>query len=242
MTNPEQIEKRPDAIKSMFGSIAAGYDRANTVLSLGIHKFWKKKLIAMSKIAAGQRVLDCAAGTGDIALIVKQALGDKVQVVAADFCEPMLRLAPRKFAAIASRPSLAVADAMRLPFADGSFDRITIGFGVRNIYDLKQAVREFERMLSPGGLLCILEFGTPIVPGWRQVFRFYSTHVLPLVGGVVGGSRSAYRYLEKSSSTFPSGEEFSRFVRNNSGFSLQNMCALSGGVAFIYILARGTQV
>lgn len=232
------LEKQPRAIQSMFDAVAAGYDRANTVLSLGIHKLWKRRFVDAAELQSGHVVLDCATGTGDIALIMARRFEGSVRVIGADFCPAMVQQAPGKFQGFDDRASFLAGDAMQLPFASSMFDRVTIAFGIRNIFDPSRAVSEFARVLKPTGRLCVLEFGTPRLPGWRELFGFYSRHILPYVGGMLTGQPAAYRYLQESSAAFPTGVDFVRLVESHGQFRELRTLALTGGVAWMYVFER----
>jgi demethylmenaquinone methyltransferase/2-methoxy-6-polyprenyl-1,4-benzoquinol methylase len=229
--------KGPEAtkIRSMFGSISDRYDRANTVLSGGIHHLWRRRLVALSGARPGQRVLDTATGTGDLALAFAQAVGPTGEVLGTDFCEPMLRHAPAK----AARAGLAnvrfeVADVTQLPYADASFDLASISFGIRNVEDPSQALSELGRVVKPGGRVLILEFGQPENALFRKVYESYSKHVLPKLGGLVTGQPEAYTYLEGSSAQFPCREDFLELMKDTGRFDPVDFESVSLGIAYIY--------
>src|SRR5437660_3609955 len=145
-------------VRQMFASIAARYDVANEVLSLGVHKGWRRAAVRISEAAAGQRVLDCATGTGDLALEFKRAVGPAGEVIGTDFCAEMLRSAPDKAAKAGLEVRFAVADALSLPYADARFDIASIAFGIRNVDDPVACLREMARVVKPGGSVIVLEF------------------------------------------------------------------------------------
>lgn len=221
-------------IRGMFGEIAKNYDRANNTLSGGIHHLWRKKLVALSNAGGGDSVLDCATGTGDLAFAFKKQVGDYGKVVGIDFTPEMIELAHKK----AERKKLEIdfqhADVTKLPFADQSFHVTSISFGIRNVEDPIAALREMARVTRPGGSVMILEFGQPKLPVWKQCYQFYSKTVLPKLGGIITGKEDAYRYLEKSSAKFPSGEVFSGIIRATGFFAEVTAHPLSGGVAYVY--------
>jgi demethylmenaquinone methyltransferase/2-methoxy-6-polyprenyl-1,4-benzoquinol methylase len=200
---------KPETIQQMFGAIASRYDLANTVLSLGIHHYWRRVLIARSSVSKGMHVFDAATGTGDLALLFAPMVGPQGKVIGGDFSEPMLDQARRK-AHARNYPWLhfQFADVMQLPFEDSSFDVVSIAFGIRNVADPVAGLTELHRVLKPGGTLLVLEFGSGTSGIWGLLYRFYTGRILPFLGGLVTGQRGAYRYLEQSSAEFPSRENF----------------------------------
>ena len=231
-----EIEHKPEAekIRSMFAKVAANYDLANSVLSVGIHHVWRKKLVALSEVQIGNSVLDCATGTGDLAIAFKNSVGPMGAVLGTDFCEEMLR--PAFFKTREKRLNIRFekADVTSLQYADNSFDVVSISFGIRNVIDPLLALKEMARVAKPGGRVMILEFGQATLPGFSQLYNFYSEHVLPLLGGLVTGQKEAYEYLQKSSSRFPCREEFITLMDKAEAFASTQYHPLTGGVAYIY--------
>lgn len=219
----------------MFASIAKSYDRANQVLSLGLHHRWRKVAVVQSGAEEGDRVLDCATGTGDLALAFRRAVGPRGTVVGTDFCEEMLELAPAKAERAGLPVRFEVADVLALPYGDASFDVASIAFGIRNVDDPERGVRELARVVRPGGRVVVLEFGQPGGALFGPLYRFYSHHVLPRVGGWLSGKREAYEYLDRTSSRFPAGEAFTDMMRRTNAFSEIRSFPLTGGVAFVYV-------
>jgi demethylmenaquinone methyltransferase/2-methoxy-6-polyprenyl-1,4-benzoquinol methylase len=232
--------KKPEKIKSIFSSVAPNYDKANDILSLGIHKRWKKMLVSATMRESGKH-LDLATGTGDVAFLyeakARRKGGDDENaktIVGADFSAEMLSVAKEKKATKNSQIDFVEADILDLPFKDQEFSSASFAFGVRNVKDVDLALKEIKRVLSPGATLGILEFGRPQERGlWDRFFGAYQTHVLPVVGGWVTGDSDAYRYLDQSSKEFPSGEEFADKMKH-AGFSKVDFRALSGGIAYLY--------
>jgi demethylmenaquinone methyltransferase/2-methoxy-6-polyprenyl-1,4-benzoquinol methylase len=198
---------RREEVRRMFASIVGRYDLLNRLLSLRRDVYWRRVAVALGQIPRGGDVLDLCAGTGDVALeIVRQGSG--ARVIAVDNCEPMLirGLHKAKRANAADQVRFAVAPAEELPFADATFDRAFVAFGVRNIADRRRGLREMARVLKPDGRAIILEFSTPSSPLLGPLYRFYSHRILPWIGGVLSGNRAAYEYLPASVDGFPSPE------------------------------------
>jgi demethylmenaquinone methyltransferase/2-methoxy-6-polyprenyl-1,4-benzoquinol methylase len=238
MTQIEPTPKKAEIIRQMFGEVAPRYDLLNTVLSLGIHHLWRKKLVRWSGVKVGDRVLDCATGTGDLAFEFEKHLGATGQVIGTDFCEPMLAHARTKAVQSGSRAHFDVADVTQLPFEGASFDIASISFGIRNVNDPQRGLAELGRVVKPGGSVMVLEFGQPQIPVFSGIYQFYSTQVLPRIGGIISGQRQAYDYLQKSSAQFPCREEFLRMSKNTGMFSRFEYRPVSGGIAYIYKLTR----
>jgi len=232
------LSKEATRIREMFNSVATNYDIANDVLSFGMHRLWKKELV--KKIPSKKTkidVLDCATGTGDIAILIKKR-NSKAQVTAIDFSERMLEQAPPKAAKAGFKDiKFLAADILNLPFSDKSFDHITISFGIRNVENLRVAISEFERVLRSGGVAHILEFGQPSSPLWAKTYTTYHRKVLPFIGGAITGNLSAYSYLNKSSEEFPSGEGFVKQFSPTT-WKCTESTALLGGIAYIYRLQK----
>lgn len=221
----------------MFSGIARRYDLLNHLLSGNVDKRWRRKTARAleSSLIEGARVLDVACGTGDLSLVLAEA--GRARVVGLDFCRPMLELARRK-ADEGSRPIPFVeGDALRLPFADETFDAATIAFGLRNLAGVADGLRELRRILKPGGRLAVLEFSSPVVPGFRALFRFYFTRVLPRIGGLVSGSRGAYEYLPDSVTRFPDQKRLAELMRAE-GFEGVEYSNLTGGIAALHTGTR----
>jgi len=220
-------------VREMFASIARRYDTANEVLSLGIHKGWRRAAVHLSGAAPGQRVLDCATGTGDLALEFKRAVGASGEVIGTDFCAEMLESAPAKAAKAGLQVKFAVADVLALPYPDGQFDVASIAFGIRNVDDPLLCLREMARVVKPGGCVIVLEFGQPRGP-FGALFRAYSRGVMPVVGGLLTGNRAAYEYLPRTAAAFPAGEKFLGVMRESDAFSATEAHPLTFGTAYVY--------
>jgi demethylmenaquinone methyltransferase/2-methoxy-6-polyprenyl-1,4-benzoquinol methylase len=217
----------------MFAAISPRYDLANQILSFGVHRRWRRTLVRRANLPPGSSVLDCATGTGDLALEWARALGPSSRIVGTDFCAPMLAEAVRKATALGISAEFLEADALALPFDDGHFDAASIAFGIRNVDDPLACLRELGRVVRPGGQVLVLEFGQPD-GAFGAVYRFYARAVLPAVGGLITGQRAAYEYLPRTARLFPSGERFSNLMIESGAFSEHTATRLSGGIAFLY--------
>ena len=221
-------------VRQMFAAIAPRYDFANQVLSLGIHRIWRRIAVRESGVRPGQSVLDCATGTGDLAIAFKRAVGPTGRVVGTDFCAEMLALAPHK----AERASLDIdfelADATALPYPDASFDVSSIAFGIRNVDEPMQCLRELARVTRPAGRVVVLEFGQPSGV-FGRLFRFYSRTLLPWAGGALTGERSAYEYLPRTAAAFPCGDRFLGMMRETRSFDELKSRPLTFGIAYVYV-------
>lgn len=225
--------KQKDAarIRAMFGRVARRYDLLNHLLSASLDRVWRRKLARSLSLAPGSRVLDLCCGTGDQALALRRP---GVEIVAADFCLPMLALASPKFAQVGpSRPSILNADALSLPFRDQSFEAATVSFGLRNVADLDRALAELARVLVPGGELGVLEFTVPAWQPLKALYLFYFQHLLPRVGRLLSKDPTAYSYLPNSVLEFPQREAFTARM-SAAGFEEATATSLSGGILALY--------
>ncbi len=214
-------------VRQAFASIARRYVVANHVLSLGIDCLWRRTTSKRIAMLAPKRVLDLATGSGDLAQAVQAACPD-AKVLGADFSVPMMREAQ-----IRHFHRLVAADGLALPFQDGAFDVLTVGFGLRNMASWPKALQEMSRVLRPGGRLFVLDFSIPRLPGIRQLYLFYLKHIMPRIAGWITRERAAYEYLCGSIERFPSGKEMEALICAN-GFQLAHGTPLTFGIASLY--------
>lgn len=223
-----------EQVRDMFASIADRYDVTNTVLSLGIHHYWRRVAVNMSEAQPGDNVLDCATGTGDLAIAFKKRVGERGRVLGTDFCAEMIEPAPLKAKNKGLVIDFEVADAMNLPYEDHHFDVSSISFGVRNVDDPLVCLKEMARVTKPGGRVVVLEFGQP--SGLMSLpFKTYSKYVMPALGKLLTGNRDAYEYLPETSARFPSGKHFIQLMEKSGAFSESWFKRLNGGIAFVYV-------
>lgn len=219
-------------VREMFATIAGRYDLLNHLLSGNVDKRWRRvaaKRLAARVSAPNSRVLDVACGTGDLAATLFETL--EANVLATDFCRPMLDIAATK---VGQRVQLVESDALQLPFRGDCFDAVTIGFGLRNLANVEKGLAELARVLKAGGWLAILEFSQPVNPAVRVLFGTYFTRILPVMGGIVSGSRSAYTYLPDSVKRFPDQHELVGLIQR-AGFVEVSFENLTGGIAALHL-------
>ncbi len=221
----------PAKIRAMFAAISRRYDRANTVLSGGVHHLWRRKAVRRAGVKPGDRVLDCATGTGDLAIAFRKA---GAQVTGTDFVPEMIELARAKAGDI----TFEVADVTLLPFEDDMFDVASISFGIRNVAEPRKGIAEMTRVVRSGGRVIVLEFGQPRSHAFGALYNWYSRRILPRLGGAVTGNAAAYRYLETSSGQFPCGDDFVQLMRESADFAAIDFVPLTFGIAYLY---RGTK-
>lgn len=236
-TANEQAHAR--AVREMFSGIAKKYDFLNHFLSVNIDKRWRKLVRhrlqnELSKPDA--LVLDVACGTGDLSIELQQHA--KAKVIGTDFCRPMLAVAADKNRKNNLSIPYLEGDGMNLSFPGDTFDAVTIAFGLRNFSNWLDGLKELHRVTKKGGKLVILEFSTPIIPGFKQLFNLYFTQILPRIGGAVSGSRGAYEYLPDSVSRFPDQKNLAKMM-GEVGFESVDYKNLTGGIAAIH---TGTKI
>lgn len=220
-------------VRKMFDRIAPTYDKVNKVLSLGINRFWEWRLVRNLTRTKGGLCLDLCTGTG---ALVPRLSPHYRGVVAVDISSEMLSRGRARFRHL---PNLAwiESDAQNMPFADESFNAISVSYGVRNLPDLEVGLREMWRVCIPGGMLGILEFGQPTNKVWSKIYQWYSDKIIPRLGGYISGDRGAYEYLPKTAAAFPCGARFEEIL-SKSGWLPHKTISLMGGIAFIYIATK----
>ena len=229
--NSKQSKK--DQVREMFNTISPRYDLLNHLLSANIDKLWRKNVIGKLKRHQPQLILDIATGTADFAITATRIKG--VKVVGIDISEGMLEVGRVKIKKknLADTIELIQADSEKLPFENDKFDAAIVGFGVRNFENLKVGLTEIKRVLKPGGIFYILEFSKPAKSPYKQMYQFYFTKILPLIGRMVSKDKSAYTYLPESVNEFPDGDDFLAILAEV-GF-LDNRCfKQTFGIASIY--------
>jgi demethylmenaquinone methyltransferase / 2-methoxy-6-polyprenyl-1,4-benzoquinol methylase len=229
------LDERGAAVERMFSAIAPRYDFLNRLLSAGRDRAWRREAVRATALPVRGRLLDVCTGTADVALeAVRQFPG--AQVLGVDFSRPMIALGQTKVerAGLKDLIRLQVAPAEVLPFPEGSFDAVTVAFGLRNIPDRARGLREMARVLKAGGRAVVLEFTTPPGPLFRGVYLWYFHRVLPRIGGLISGHPSAYAYLPASVTDFPSPPDLSSLMRQT-GFSTVSYRLLTMGIAAIHV-------
>jgi demethylmenaquinone methyltransferase/2-methoxy-6-polyprenyl-1,4-benzoquinol methylase len=233
----EEVRRQEKAgkVAGVFHSVASNYDVMNDVMSMGIHRLWKRYTIEMSGVRSGQRVLDIAGGTGDLAAKFSTLVGEAGEVVLADINESMLEVGRERMVdrGVLANVSYVQANAEVLPFPDSYFDCITIAFGLRNVTDKDAALRSMLRVLKPGGRLLVLEFSKPVVPGLETIYDAYSFKLLPLMGKLIAKDDSSYRYLAESIRMHPKQKELLSMMQET-GFERCEYFNLSGGIVALH--------
>jgi len=229
------VEDKARRVSSVFSSVAENYDLMNDLMSLGVHRLWKRFVIDLAGIRQGQRVLDLAGGTGDLTKQLLKKVGESGSVTLADISAPMLDVGRRRLvdSGILRGVSYVQANAEALPFAENSFDRVSIAFGLRNVTVKERALAAMLRVLRPGGQVLILEFSTLNVPLLDPLYRAYLMNVLPRMGQIVAGDSDSYRYLAESIHLHPSQEVLLEMMKA-AGFERCSYHNLSGGIAAVH--------
>ena len=227
---------KKEKVQQMFDNIAPTYDKLNHIMSLSVDKLWRRH--ALKEIVDGtpQRILDVACGTGDSTISIAKAAAERTEVIGADISEGMMALVKGKAekAGVGERISLQVADGEALPFGEGTFDRVTCAFGIRNFEHKDVGLKEFHRVLKPGGRAVVLELSVPQNRLLRALYDLYFLHILPWVGGLVSGDKAAYKYLPASVHAFPSPDAFCAMLRD-AGFARVRHTALTFGLCRLFV-------
>ena len=229
------VGEKQKLVGEVFSSVAAKYDVMNDLMSFGIHRIWKRYFVATAQVKRGARVLDLAGGTGDIAVLLKNRVGDAGEVVVGDINGDMLRVGRDRLTdrGLVRGLDWVQCNAQALPFPDASFDLITIAFGLRNVTDKDAALREMNRVLRPGGQARVLEFSQVTADWFRPLYDFHSFNVLPKLGAMIAGDEGSYRYLAESIRKHPPQRELQAMMEA-AGFVRSGYRNLSNGIVAIH--------
>ncbi len=230
------IQEKQGKVAEVFHSVAHQYDLMNDLMSFGVHRWWKRFTVQLSRVQKGQCVLDLAGGSGDLARLLAHAVGPSGQVVLADINASMLAKGRDRLidGGLVQAVHYVQANAECLPFSDNHFDCITMGFGLRNVTDKNAALRSMYQVCRPGGKIMILEFSAPVIPGLQPIYDWYSFHVLPKIGQWVAQDEDSYRYLAESIRMHPTQEELKAMIEAV-GFADCRYYNLSGGIVALHI-------
>ncbi|MCG2633997.1 MAG: bifunctional demethylmenaquinone methyltransferase/2-methoxy-6-polyprenyl-1,4-benzoquinol methylase UbiE [Gammaproteobacteria bacterium] len=233
----EQVETADKArrVGGVFTSVAGRYDLMNDLLSLGLHRLWKRFTVEMARLRPGETVLDLAGGTGDLTRLMSPRVGPTGRIILADFNQAMLEQGRALLTdkGIVENVRYLQADAQQLPFPDNSFHCITIAFGLRNVTDKAAALASMQRVLRPGGRLLILEFSELNLPPLKPVYDLYSFKLMPKIGSLIAGDADSYRYLAESIRMHPDQETLKQMMIT-AGFSRCRYHNLSGGIVAVH--------
>lgn len=228
-------EQKARLVREVFDSVATKYDLMNDLMSAGVHRLWKRYTLGQTGLRPGQAALDVAGGTGDLSAGMAQQVGEQGLVVLSDINHAMLSVGRDRLLdrGLLRNVRCSLANAECLPFADESFDCVTIGFGLRNVTDKPAALRSMRRVLKPGGRLLVLEFSKPVVPGLKPVYDLYSFSVLPWLGARIASDPGSYRYLAESIRRFPDQDTLKSMMQD-AGFEDCSYHNLSGGIVAMH--------
>ena len=237
--NPyDNKRSKTEQVRDMFDSIAPAYDFMNRMMTFGIDKLWRLKAVKQLKRHSPERILDVATGTGDLALLLCRKLRPK-SLVGIDLSENMIDIAKEKCgrSELKTDVRFRTADCLDLPFSDGSFDCVTVAYGVRNFERLLQGYKEMFRVLSAGGVLCVIELSTPTSPLVKPFYSFYTKCVIPMIGRLVSHDVRAYSYLPESIAAVPQGDDMLELMRQ-AGFHDMRYIPLTLGTCTIYLAKK----
>jgi len=229
----DQENSRKEQVTQMFDNISGNYDFMNRIMTFGIDIKWRKKVVKMVAETQAKDILDIATGTGDFAIMLAEIKPNKI--VGLDISSGMLEVGKKKVKekGLDNLIEMVLGDSENLPFDDNSFDAVTVGFGVRNFEDLDKGLSEINRVLRPGGIFVVLETSQPDKFPFKQVYKFHSKYIIPLLGSLFSKDKKAYDYLPESAQAFPYGEAFNNILRKNKFISVQDY-PLMFGAARIY--------
>ncbi|MBT8282050.1 MAG: bifunctional demethylmenaquinone methyltransferase/2-methoxy-6-polyprenyl-1,4-benzoquinol methylase UbiE [Muriicola sp.] len=228
---------KKEQVTSMFDAISGEYDGLNRVISFGIDVKWRKRVVRILKQKSPQNILDIATGTGDLAINLVETGASKI--VGLDISKGMLEVGKTKVVKkhLEGKVEMVVGDSENLQFEDGTFDAVTVAFGVRNFENLDKGLSEIYRVLKPNGTLVVLETSVPTKTPFKQGYKFYSKYILPVIGKIFSKDRSAYQYLSDSASVFPHGREFNNILGKIGFIGMENK-PQTFGVASIYVASK----
>ncbi len=233
----EQVpeDEKSSRVRAVFDSVASRYDLMNDLMSMGVHRLWKRQTLELSGVRRGQRVLDLAAGTGDLSARFSTLVGSEGEVVSSDINAAMLEQGRIRMAdqGLIGNMKFVQANAEKLPFPDDHFDCVTIGFGLRNVTDKSTALAAMFRVLKPGGRLLVLEFSHPTNPAFKSFYDLYSFNVLPKLGDLITGDADSYRYLVESIRMHPD-QDTMKSMMEEVGFERCSYFNQTGGVVAIH--------
>jgi demethylmenaquinone methyltransferase/2-methoxy-6-polyprenyl-1,4-benzoquinol methylase len=229
------VGNKAGLVREVFDSVAGNYDLMNDLMSLGVHRIWKRDFTSNSGVGLGARVLDLAGGTGDIAALLSKRVGANGRVVLSDINEAMLNVGRQRLEdqGIVGNVSYVIANAEQLPFESARFDAVTIAFGLRNVTDKDAALREMHRVLAPGGKILILEFSRVQPEPLKAIYDAWSFGALPLLGKLIADDEDSYRYLAESIRQHPPQEQLAEMMEG-AGFDQVRYRNLTGGIVAIH--------
>lgn len=228
-------EEKASMVRGVFDSVAEHYDIMNDLMSLGVHRIWKRIAVQLSNVRKGEQVLDLAGGTGDLTTLFEKRVGEEGNVVLADINAQMLRTGRNRLIdrGLVGNVQYTQVNAEHLPFADNSFDCVCIAFGLRNVTDKDAALRSMYRVLKPGGRAIVLEFSHPIDPVTEKVYEFYSFNLLPKIGKWVAKDEDSYRYLAESIRMHPKQDEL-KAMMEAAGFERCEYFNMTQGIVAVH--------
>jgi len=232
----DSTAEKTKLISHLFNSIASKYDLMNTLLSFGLHYFWKNFAVKSLRVQARERVIDICGGTADLTLLAAKAIGPNGRAILYDFSWAMIEVGKIKAARNSHRLKInfVQGNAEEISFSSGYFDKAMVGFGLRNLAQMEKGLKEIYRILKPGGKLMVLEFSQPTAIWFKWLYDLYSSHFIPFLGKIIAGSRPAYVYLPNSIRLFPPPDQLSAVLKRI-GFSEVTYRRLTNGIATVHI-------
>ncbi len=229
------VQEKAKQVGQVFDSVAKNYDVMNDLMSMGVHRIWKRVAIEYLAPRTGQKILDLAGGTGDLSLLIRPRIGDSGQLIIGDINHSMLAVGRDRLIdkGVTDVPVMRM-DAQHLPFADASLDRVIIGFGLRNVTDKDMALAEMRRVLKPGGRALVLEFSKPVFEPLSKIYDLYSFKLLPKIGKWVAKDEDSYQYLAESIRMHPDQDSL-KAMMENAGFDDARYVNMTGGIVAMHI-------